>query len=108
MQMNSYLRLGLTITAIASWTNYACAEPDPAHLVQASLVADVDAAVPGQSFTLGVRLKMAAHWHTYWINPGETGNATQFKFSGPAGVEFGPVAWPLPYQIGAIGGISFG
>src|SRR5437870_4465220 len=66
------------------------AAPDPnADLVKASLLADVEAAAPGSSFHLGVLLKMKEHWHTYWVNPGESGNATEIRPTGPAGFTFG-------------------
>jgi DsbC/DsbD-like thiol-disulfide interchange protein len=51
---------------------------------------------------------MKEHWHTYWINPGETGNPTRITLHGPAGVEFGKVGWPLPAKIDAIGGVCYG
>jgi thiol:disulfide interchange protein DsbD len=79
-----------------------------ADLVQASLLADAAAVAPGTSFTLGVRLKMKPHWHTYWVNPGEAGDATKVSLKGPAGFEFGEVRWPLPSKIEAPGGVAYG
>src|SRR5688572_20202110 len=76
--------------------------------VTAKLLASADAAVPGETFTLGVHLKIPAEWHTYWINPGESGQATQIKLSGPPGFEFGAIQWPLPKRIDAPGGVSYG
>jgi thiol:disulfide interchange protein DsbD len=101
--------LALFVLALISTSAFAAeSEPAPADLVQVTLLADVDAVVPGQNFTLGVLLKVKEHWHTYWVNPGETGNATQIILHGPAGLEFGPVQWPLPAKINAIGGIIYG
>jgi thiol:disulfide interchange protein DsbD len=51
---------------------------------------------------------MSPHWHTYWTNPGESGQATQIKLSGPAGLKFGEIQWPLPAKIEAPGGFSYG
>jgi thiol:disulfide interchange protein DsbD len=39
------------------------------ELVKAELLADTTAVVPGKPFTVGVLLKMAPHWHTYWKFP---------------------------------------
>lgn len=76
--------------------------------VTASLVS-ADAAVhAGTPFTVALHFVHKPHWHTYWVNPGETGNATQIILHGPAGLEFGPVQWPLPAKINAIGGIIYG
>ncbi len=44
------------------------------ELVKAALVADTSAVAPGKSFTVGLLLRMAPGWHTYW------------KFSGDAGL----------------------
>jgi DsbC/DsbD-like thiol-disulfide interchange protein len=79
-----------------------------ADIVHATLLADVDAAVPGSAFTVGVRLKIAPKYHTYWINPGEFGNATRIKLAGPAGFEFGEIQWPLPSRIEHAGSVTFG
>lgn len=76
-------------------------------LVKATLIADVDA-IGGDSFTLGIHLKMKPHWHTYWVNPGESGEATTVKITGPAGFEFGPVQWPLPKAMESFGAITYG
>ena len=102
--------LHMAMIALAASSASAAAAPagGDAGAVRASLLASVDAAVPGGSFLLGVRLEMQPHWHTYWINPGESGAPTKIKFTGPAGFEFGPIQWPLPTKIDAPGGISFG
>lgn len=81
---------------------------DGAPLVKASLVSDTTAIAPGSQFTLGIHLKMKSHWHTYWINPGESGEATKIKLTGPAGFSFGKVQWPLPRAIESFGAITYG
>ena len=69
------------------------------QLVEARLVADTTAIVPGQSFRVGLHLRMAPGWHTYWENPGDSGLPTEFTFPSPPGFEVGPVVWPLPQRI---------
>jgi DsbC/DsbD-like thiol-disulfide interchange protein len=78
-----------------------------ADLVKADLLADVKAVAPGATFTVGVRLTVAPKWHVYWQNPGETGDATKVSLSGPAGVTFGAVQWPLPQRLDAGFGVSY-
>ncbi|HWE01242.1 MAG TPA: protein-disulfide reductase DsbD domain-containing protein [Tepidisphaeraceae bacterium] len=78
------------------------------EIVKPTLLADVDAAVPGSTFTLGVRLKIAPRYHTYWINPGEFGNPTRIKIAGPIGFDFGEIQWPLPTRIEHDGSVTFG
>lgn len=84
------------------------AEEAGGDLVKATLVADTDAVAPGASFTLGVRFTIKPHWHIYWKNPGEAGDATRVKLSGPAGLAFGAVQFPLPTKIEADGGVTYG
>lgn len=97
-----------TLLVAAAWASHARAAGAIDNLVRATLLADADAAVPGTSFTLGVRLKIRSHWHTYWANPGETGEATRVTLAGPAGFTFGAIQWPIPSRIEAAGGVSYG
>ncbi|HEX8911052.1 MAG TPA: protein-disulfide reductase DsbD domain-containing protein [Humisphaera sp.] len=78
-----------------------------ADLVKADLLADVKSVAPGTAFTVGVRLTVADKWHVYWRNSGETGDATKVTLSGPPGVTFGPVQWPLPRKHDDGTGISY-
>ena len=68
-------------------------------LVEASLLADTTAIVPGKPFRLGLLLRMAPGWHTYWENPGDSGLATTFDPQLPEGFPAGPIAWPLPKRL---------
>lgn len=85
-----------------------CRAEEPRDLVKASLVADTDAVAPGGNFTLGIRFTIKPHWHIYWKNPGEAGDATRVKLSGPAGLGFGDVQFPLPTKIESDGGVTYG
>lgn len=78
----------------------ACAQVvDGKKLVEATLVADTTAIVPGQPFRVGLHLRMAPGWHTYWQNPGDAGLATTFDLELPGGFTAGPIEWPLPKRI---------
>jgi thiol:disulfide interchange protein DsbD len=68
-------------------------------LVEASLVADTPAIVPGQPFRLGLLLRMAPGWHTYWENPGDSGLATTFDPNLPEGFTSSEITWPLPKRL---------
>lgn len=96
--------LSLALTAAAP----ARAAPAKSDLVRASLVADADAAAPGHTFTLGVRLTMKAGWHTYWVNPGESGQPTLVRLTGPEGFDFGEPQWPIPTRFEHDGTTTFG
>lgn len=67
--------------------------------VDAQLVADHTAAVPGQSLWVALRLVHEEHWHTYWKNPGDAGKPTVINWQLPDGVEAGEIVWPLPERF---------
>jgi len=68
-------------------------------LVQPKLVADTTAIVPGQPFRVGLVLKMAPTWHTYWQYAGDAGIPTRIDWQLPVGFGVGPIEWPLPEAI---------
>ena len=73
----------------------AGAFPAPHH-TSVRFVADVRGVVPGGAFTVGLVMTMDAGWHTYWINPGDAGLATQITWEVPDGFVPGAIRWPLP------------
>ena len=81
----------LTSSAVAQ--NYQGKE-----LVKASLLADTSAIVPGKSFNVGVLLRMAPGWHTYWKYSGDAGLPTEIKWNLPAGWKVGEIQWPIPLK----------
>ncbi len=69
------------------------------QLVKASFHADTTAVVPGRTFTVGLLLKMAAGWHTYWAYSGDAGLATRIDWKLPEGFSAGPIQWPIPQKM---------
>ncbi|QEA12575.1 protein-disulfide reductase DsbD family protein [Comamonas flocculans] len=68
--------------------------------VRAELVAQAPEGVaPGKPLTLGLLLSHQPDWHTYWLNPGDSGLPTRLQWTLPAGVDAGEIAWPLPRKI---------
>ena len=65
----------------------------------ATLVSDADAVAAGRTVRVGLRLRLAPGWHTYWRNPGDAGIAPDFPLTLPAGSAAGPVAWPAPERM---------
>lgn len=72
--------------------------------VQAQLVASVAAVQPGAEIYLGVNQQIIPHWHTYWVNPGDSGNATTIEWTLPDGATAGEIIWPAPgrFSMGPI------
>ena len=68
--------------------------------VEAELVAHAPQGVaPGKPVWLGLILRHAPHWHTYWQNPGDSGLATALEWQLPAGVTAGAIEWPTPQRL---------
>ena len=47
--------------------------PDAAPKVDASFVPERKAVAPGQPVTVALREAIRKEWHTYWVNPGDSG-----------------------------------
>jgi thiol:disulfide interchange protein DsbD len=68
------------------------------QLVKAELLADTTAIVPGKPFTMGLLLRMAPRWHTYWKFSGDAGLSTELKWKMPPGWKIGEIQWPIPLK----------
>jgi len=76
------------------------------ELVQARLLADATAVVPGKPFTVGLLLHMVPNWHTYWKFPGDAGIPTEIKWKLPDGWRVGEIQWPIPLKLTEPGDIQ--
>lgn len=79
-----------------------------ADLVKVQLLAEPAAIVPGEPFTVGIKLSMKEHWHTYWRNPGDSGEPTHVTWKLPQGFVAGDLEWPAPSLIRVGPAASFG
>lgn len=64
-----------------------------------TLISEAAAVAPGQSFRIGLRQKLAPHWHTYWKNPGDAGAPPEISLTLPDGAKAGDIAWPGPDRL---------
>ncbi len=91
-------------TYFAAWSILALAPQSQAQvyqgkeLVKAELLADTSSIVPGKSFTIGLLLRMAPGWHTYWAFSGDAGLPTELKWKLPSGWKVGEIQWPIPLK----------
>ena len=68
------------------------------QLVKAELLADTNAVVPGKTFTVGLLLRMAPRWHTYWKFSGDAGLPTELNWKLPPGSKVSEIQWPIPLK----------
>ena len=86
------------VLAVAVVRAAAAAPVRTAH-VEAELVAEQTALVPGRPLTVALRLAMERGWHTYWQNPGDSGLPTTLVWQLPPGLTGGPIQWPAPRAL---------
>lgn len=67
--------------------------------VTAELVAERSAVQPGQLLRIGLSLQHIPHWHTYWRNPGDSGQPTSVTWTLPEGAQVGEIEWPVPKRL---------
>ncbi|MDT8406090.1 MAG: protein-disulfide reductase DsbD family protein [Methylococcales bacterium] len=98
--MNITITRALLLLTLAL-TGQAHALPDRAATEQVSvrLITSLDAVYPGAELQVGVAQSIIEHWHTYWINPGDSGLATTIAYDLPEGAEVGGIQWPAPKKI---------
>ena len=86
----------------------AFADAPSAPRVHVDLVSEVRSVPPGATFWVGVRQRIAPGWHTYWINPGDSGEPMTIDWQLPPGFSAGSLAWPHPHRLPVGPAMSFG
>src|SRR5512134_2110213 len=91
-------RIIAALAALA--TTWALAEPVvKTEHVEAQLLAERESAQAGKPAAVGLKLRMAEHWHTYWKNPGDSGLPTRIQWVLPEGWKAGDIQWPYPKPL---------
>src|SRR5512140_225138 len=75
------------------------AAAQPTRHVAAELVAERQGIAPGETIHLALRQQIQKGWHTYWRNSGDSGQATEIKWTLPTGWQAGPFTWAAPQRI---------
>jgi thiol:disulfide interchange protein DsbD len=76
--------------------------------VEISLHAEVSRMASGKPFWVALQISHAPQWHTYWLNPGDSGQATEAVWTLPEGFMAGPLLWPVPKRLDAFGLTNYG
>ena len=99
--MTRLLALFLMLVASApAVAQFGSTEP----MVDAALVSDRTSVEPGETFHLALHQQITPGWHTYWRNPGDSGEPTRLELSLPDGWRTGEMIWPAPhsYDLGPL------
>ena len=75
---------------------------------EVEIVSEVANFIPGSTHRVGLFFKLDSGWHTYWINPGDSGASLITEWSVPDGVVVTPAEWPTPQRFEVSNLQSFG
>jgi len=67
--------------------------------VKARLVSEATAIGPGQAFWVALEFDIRDGWHTYWRNPGDSGEPTKLAWQLPPGFTAGDIVWTTPHRF---------
>lgn len=103
-----YWRIFLAAFFILTGAQVAHAEGAQSAHITARLIAASQTVPQGGEVRIALDYTAAKGWHTYWINPGDTGLAPVFHWNLPDGVAVGDIDWPTPEKLPAFGLMSYG
>lgn len=75
---------------------------------QIRLVSAQTAVGDAGSLSLGLQIRLAPGWKTYWRDPGDAGLPPRLDWSGSRNVAAAEIAWPAPKRFTTFGLDSFG
>lgn len=76
--------------------------------IKVSLLSESEGLVPGSKATLGVLFEPDPEWHTYWRNPGDSGEAPAITWQTDSSLTFGEIQWPIPKAIPVAHLVNYG
>jgi thiol:disulfide interchange protein/DsbC/DsbD-like thiol-disulfide interchange protein len=88
-------------TASGQFTEVGTGAPGPVkapHLTVALTALSPQISIGGNT-TIGLVMQMDPHWHVYWINPGDVGEAPHIHWTLPSGISAGPLQFPAPQRL---------
>lgn len=66
---------------------------------KARLISENQVLIPGKSLRLGLWIKLDEDWHTYWVNPGDSGAGPILEWQFPKGYIASELVYPIPHRI---------
>ena len=95
------MKISILTLLLCLLAGVAQAAPPSPH-VHIRLIPENTNITPGQTMLVGVEETIDPGWHTYWVNPGDSGQAPVIKWNLPEGFTTGDLKWPVPEKM-AIG-----
>lgn len=66
---------------------------------QIRIFPEVNQISAGQTLEIGINQTLDEGWHTYWINPGDSGTPLEISWTLPEGFSVDEIEWPTPHKV---------
>ncbi len=95
------LTLALNVSGFLSTNAHADSFGDdqPDNYVSVNVFANQTKVTAGDTIRLGLEQTIYPKWHTYWLNPGDSGLPFSVEWQLPEGFEVTPLEWATPSKI---------
>lgn len=74
-------------------------EAEPDHYVQFRALSEIDTIAAGESIWIALEQELYPEWHSYWVNPGDSGAPTRVEWDLPEGFTITQLQWPTPHKL---------
>ncbi len=99
VMIKKHIFLTLFILASLSYPLMVWAQQGMPQHVRVTITPERTAVTPGDTIYIAIAQDIDPGWHTYWINPGDSGQAMFVTWTLPAGFEIGKTHWPAPEKV---------
>lgn len=94
------LRRGVAALMVATVSTPFTAEPPTAdRRAEVRLLAEMQSVQPSGELWVGLHVELRPGWHTYWTNPGDSGEPVRIDWKLPPGIVTGDIVWPAPHRL---------
>ncbi len=87
--------IGFSYSAKAESLN----DNEPYKYVSVKIFADKTNIIGGETIRLAIEQTIYPDWHTYWLNPGDSGLPFEVEWNLPKNYHVGNLEWPTPQKI---------
>jgi thiol:disulfide interchange protein DsbD len=91
-------RAAVALVGLAAVATVSAEEPRTGRS-KVRLLSEATGAQSSGTFWLGLHVALQEGWHTYWVNPGDSGAPARIQWTLPPGAEAGDIMWPAPHRL---------
>lgn len=105
---NTLKNLALALMFLAFSAPGLAAAQAPGPYVALKIIPEKNTVVAGQTLRVAVEQTITPNWHTYYLNPGDSGAEPRITWTLPEGMQAGMLRWPAPERIPYAGLMNYG